>query len=552
MSYNISILSSPQSPEFPDHFQKALQSLQPSSADDFFSIIFSNFSKKSLLKSPNNIGKMILNSISKLCTKKVFIEILIRNEQFLKLPFDNSNFTDSFLDIFYYIITVLPTAINTEIIPKFQQLIPKSPQKCLTLLALYSQKFEYVYSPWALLDSLFSFSTSFSSVQIAPNYAAVLATLIRSYPDFRISRGKISWKQLTSLLSLPDPSVISYIYGALASAWEAFETQPIYPSSSLSVHLIRSETRYAALNFILRVPPPQSCPNLNSLIHSLIELALSEIRATLPLLWLTQTEKGSQFFLQDLKWMSVLPIISATRITSTLLIQPDNYQIILDSPHFITLLNRLSSVNDNLDDDQIKEKNINSKSSKNHFSNNNKKNNNNNPKNDDLLLERKENSNIKCGKQIACYFLRNTPISSQILKNLSSSGTLSNLLSLNVESKDSDEELNQSQIDETNSILNRSKRKEFLARIEFLIAERIAQIGFVQELVPITDRCILEMKENGALADVAAAVSLTLAQYTFCAQKLLDANLQDLLPNIPKNSNFYDLLQALVHGLQKL
>ena len=337
----------PTNANFFKNLQTAPRTLQPTQADEFFSL-----SLGYIPKFRKEFGVLILNAILSVIEDENIRFIFIHNHYFEILPFGKAFCQVPIIRIFLaflkYDITILE--LHWEIIC---DCVPLNPKKWLAFIAQYSQKFTQSQNPYVILDILFKQERNFSTPEILPDYINVLTQLCTLYPEYREMRIQHCWSQIASYLSSrtkTDSLIICY--NSLCVLAEFYENRkcPLFKiMNNVCSHLNSNALRNYALNLLSLKNFVVSEVTDSFLIDNLITLARDkkEPKAALIMMQIANTEDLAYLFVNDTNWMKFeLPIIIDTLRLFLVVFKHSSLRPALSkSPYFLTFLLNILDIN---------------------------------------------------------------------------------------------------------------------------------------------------------------------------------------------------------------
>ena len=194
---NIKKLKNPDSRSFFSELQNAEENLTKKEAKSFFNAVLQNFESDI----PTKTGNAILSSIKNVVTEKSIASVFISNEFALSLPFSQKSYTPKIIDIFLQLVKVDPSVFTADVTNSFSSLISRSPDKCLSIFAIFSKNCADFEDKMAVFELIIKKNEIFiNDDALIPNYLSLLAFLCDKYHDFRKKRLSACCKILLSIM----------------------------------------------------------------------------------------------------------------------------------------------------------------------------------------------------------------------------------------------------------------------------------------------------------------------------------------------------------------
>lgn len=299
---NLGILKNMSNEGFFEELEMAPVTLHPHQSVQFFDILLSFFKNDESINKDN--GNMILNTITKVLTNDRHLTVFIQEGFASGLPFRHKIFHDAIFDILFVLVSLGPQCFDDDNLTRsFAPMIKRDPKKALTLLAIYSEKFNEVENPWPMVDLLIQEAGRFTETYIAGNYATLLAYLCTHYQDYCQGRAEHCWKKICLLLTETDILTLKIIYCALTNIARVYNLGTL-PLSHMKHHLRIKELQRAILSLLICVPlQGDDCCDFE-FFQTITNLAQRDVRATTALMKAAQDEVYAEFMVNNSSyWM---------------------------------------------------------------------------------------------------------------------------------------------------------------------------------------------------------------------------------------------------------
>ena len=380
------ILKNPNSPQFFHELSMVPNYLKDTQFKEFLKIMNEYFEQKQNI-SPK-IGRSLLVTLRKILKTEKFRNKFLTSEYKYRLPFENKKYSLYLLNICYDFAVSAPEAFNESLCQQFSTIVPYFSQKCLVVIALYSQHFDDDnIDPWPMVDLLFR-QTAFSSPTNAVEFSKLLTYLCSNYPPYLLYRSNHCWIRLCDLLNMTETYSLTSIYSALitiisllqADYGETFQESPhssptpqksskitksnkkshqnsppspklvqnpldnIFPPplKFLIAHIENPELQELVLSLLIKCPFKSWFTTLSdpTLINALLKAAETNEHASLFLTKLSSHSLVGEILLQDTTWLekSLPTPIDTLRLSLAIFQHQKLREIIADAPEFPNLL----------------------------------------------------------------------------------------------------------------------------------------------------------------------------------------------------------------------
>jgi len=344
MTVNLELLKNPNDIDnFIEELANAQTKILKESASDFYDIVFSYFEDPV----DEDLAETVLVALTNVLSFKENVDAFIKGDYAGRLPFSLKGLTDSLLDLLYVIVTRAPEAFDQDVADGFSRMIVRRPRKALSIIAIYSQYFEFLENPWPLLDDLIDGERRFSVPECAIEYINLLAYLVAKFRGFRRGRAKACFDCIVQNLESEDPDVINTAYGALATI-VSNEQNILIPFKEIRAHLRHEELQDSVLDFLLVAPLNIDEVHDPVFLQRLLKISESSEKATYVLMRLAEDVRIAQLLVADPNWMvSDLPSSMDTlKLFLVCFKHLPMRPIITNLPQFIEFLRMINAVAD--------------------------------------------------------------------------------------------------------------------------------------------------------------------------------------------------------------
>ncbi|EAX88252.1 hypothetical protein TVAG_089000 [Trichomonas vaginalis G3] len=341
-STNLEILKVPNVDGFYEELEASPETLHYSQSREFFEILL-NYFQQSI---DEETGNLILYTIAKVLCNDRHLDVFIKENFALQLPYRQRMFQDSVFEIIFVLVSLGPHCFDDSRITKqFAPLIKRNPKKSLTILAIYAQKFAYIENPWPMVDLLIQESQRFIGPELAANYVSLLTTLCIKYEDYCQGRAEHCWRKICALLNETDIMTLKVVYCGLCNISKVY-TGGELPIDPIRAHLRVKDLQRPVLTLLISVPlhGEESCDR--PLLQTLCSLSERDDKATMVLMKASSDPVFADFLVENAKlWLGKeLPTpIETLRLFLSVFKFKELRQTIAESPDFYEFLKMITN-----------------------------------------------------------------------------------------------------------------------------------------------------------------------------------------------------------------
>lgn len=325
-------LKNPDNRSFYSELQNAEECLTKKEAKSFFKAVLSNFESDI----PTKTGNAILNSIKNVTSDNSIANIFISNEFALYLPYSQKSYTSKIMEIFLQLVKLDPSVFTSDVTNSFSSLISRSPDKCLSIFAIFSKNCADFEDKMAIFELIVKKNEIFiNDDSLIPSYLSLLAFLCDNFHDFRKKRLSACSKILISIMKLKsdDPDSLKECYNSIKS----------YKYLSPKLNQIKNDIKKRKLqstviNYLVLSPPLEVDADL---IDLLLTIANQDERGSLILFQVAENHENAELILQNENWLRMkLPTIEDTlKLLLVIFCHPDLRLQAAENPYFFKFFN---------------------------------------------------------------------------------------------------------------------------------------------------------------------------------------------------------------------
>lgn len=328
---NIKKLKNPESRSFFSELQNVEENLTKKEAKSFFNAVLQNFESDL----PTKTGNAILSTIKNVVSDKSIANVFISNDFALSLPYSQKSYTPKIIEIFLQLVKVDPSVFTNDVTNSFSSLISRSPDKCLSIFAIFSQNCDDFEDKMSVFELIVKKNEIFiNDDALIPNYLSLLAFLCDKFHDFRKKRLTACSKILLSIMKSKSDDI-----DMLKSCYNSIKS---YKYLSPKISQIKSDIKKRKLqstviNYLVLSPPLEIDEDL---IDLLLVIANQDERGSLILFQIAETQENAELILQNENWLRMkLPTVDDTlKLLLVIFCHQELRQQTASNPYFFKFL----------------------------------------------------------------------------------------------------------------------------------------------------------------------------------------------------------------------
>lgn len=453
-----------------------------------------------------SINKLLIALYKIITSKNQFIapkaiDILINKKYAEKLPFKIKPTTPNLLNLLYALALHAPTSLTLEVSKQISQnLLLENPEKVLTILAVFSQHFASVENPWPMLDLLFKpHPNVFRSSSV--DYVSLLTFLCHEFEDYREARLQHCWNSICETLNNDNVPSLDTSYYSLCTLYDIDPERVksfTFPTSACSIHLRKPSLIRAVISLLLRFEPSISdedsyelspTKNKSSTAWSLQSLVQSLLSAA-------QTEVDANLILVRMatrKAIARILIHDSTWMTKELPTKTNTIRLFAMILSHSDLLSELMQKVELID-----------------------------------FLRNMCQMNTRAALSACSHFIRRLPLNKEFIEQLSKTEFLTDFF-----------------------ITSTTKKDTPSKNVALVMADTIAKITYVRELLMVCDFVSNLIKQGDELEITAGKVAVHLCLYPKCAHQFKKNKLNDFYSRKLNDPNLKRIAQHFLKTYQR-
>ena len=372
------VLRDPNNVLFYRYIEFYAQTIEPIQFKAFYSPVSIHLKNKTIVK----VQKAVINACIYLMKRnKAFIPLFNNSKFFTNLPTNNNDLIDLIIECYAFLFIESPKLINNDHCTTISILFEKNPEKLLILHSYYVKQLLQITNPWPILDNLFSMQKFLVFTNFGYLYLSIFHFLIKKYSVYAKERSTHIRGIFLTFLESKDPMTLNSAYNGLA---DLYGDVVGIDFTRITNHLNDNLIWESVISFLLRLTRIK--PSLE-LLKALLNRTQESHKPWIIILQIAKSKHGDQFLIDNTIWFNNIEtnLSDILRVFLVLFKNNLNRNKLTELPQYINLINTL----------------INSKDVRNHST--------------------------------VTSIIRRSPLSSNYINNLSSSGILKNYINFSIE-----------------------------------------------------------------------------------------------------------------------